>query len=152
MTSKAEVLAILPKLDKVALKEIHAVAGMLLEKSTDDSREEYRELYELVCLVINTSLPWSAFKTLPAYRQWLENAPIAQDFLNQFPKLTPTGKQHIYRYCLGILVDDLRERKIPVKLASIVVNLGRLEKAMNTAFPDYGWWMQNIIIKAMNVR
>lgn len=127
------ILALLPKLNP---KELDVVQAMVAKLGRKD--EEVPPLYTALVMNLGSKIPYSKFQQTNAYQVWKQNHPLVMTFVDQtWPDLQDVEKLGLLRYLLGLLVDDLRRRGIPVTPGSITSNLNGTQDAFDRAFPGY---------------
>jgi len=155
--TKDQILAALPKLKKTDLQAVQAVCANLLgqaPKNAPAAKPSPAEamLFDALTLTIGVKMGFQAFSQLDTYRHWRNHAPealgfIEANFSNDLGTNVPMKAFH--RFLIGLLIDDMKRRHIPITLQSVVVNLSRLPEVYQDSFPGYLGSANHLIIAAM---
>jgi len=138
--TKDEVLRALPFFNKKELTDVHKVTELLLGKVSGSFTEEETELYDVICLATNSTVPVTAFRATVTASEWRNKAPLALNFIRDaFPdtKRNKALRVAMMKFTLAMLVADLKARGVPIKTGSVVLNLGRLRECFGANFPGY---------------
>jgi hypothetical protein len=108
-------------------------------------------LYEAIATVCGTTLPLSRFTRTVHGKAWAEKSASAMKFIHDtFPNLRKPAELALQRMLINALADDLRRRKVPISVGSVVAALDRLPRVFENCFPGYlESGMAELVIKAM---
>ncbi len=82
-------------------------------------------------------MSWNHFETTSAYKDFNRHAPGAVLFITKTFGGTKTREMAAMKLVVGLLIDDLKKREIPVSLGSVCRNLNLLPMVFDAAFPNY---------------
>lgn len=140
MTKKDEIIAALPGLSKADLTAIKAVVGALLDKGVPKVPLATNNPQAWLFEALRATVTSPHHMTTTAQKAFNKNAPIALAFIaGAFDGVLANRAkaQALMRYLLGLLVEQMKRQKILVTQSSVAINLHRLERAFDDAFPDY---------------
>ena len=134
-----KIIAALPTLSKPELAQIRAAAEALLGPTAAPNDNPATPLFDVIqhTLGLRTglgNLPAATYKT---YRRG-ETA-VVEFVAKAFPqacdnRVTYNGMLSLMLDCL---IDDLKERKVPISIGTVCTNLERAPEVFKAAFPGY---------------
>jgi hypothetical protein len=140
-----DILKILPSLKEADLKAIKAITERLLQQwATED--EAAAGLLQIINETLGTRVPYKAVKA-----PWVVNAGNVAHFIDTaFGKLSKVKRYAMFKMCVGLVVDHLRSRNVPVTFGTVWVDLVRVPELFDRQFPDYrASGLCALIVKAM---
>jgi len=149
-----DILSQLPKLSQEELATVRAAVEHLLAGSSD-AEDPTRPLYDVVSGAVGRGyLSFQEFSKMAAYKTWRRDAPAVVQFIETaFPQSHKVTKLAIMNYLVSALIDDLKERNVPITLRTITNNISRLPQILDDCFPDYlKGGAAHLIVKAMERR
>ena len=143
--SKDQILGSLPTLTKADLQALQTVIGGLLgngaTKQAPNPNDPQVWLFEALAATLHLRQSYyPAFMASPVGKTFNKNAPVALGFMTDVFEVAMGSKTSaigLMRYLLGLLVADLKVKKVPVTRNSIVSNLIRLPEVFENAYPGY---------------
>lgn len=141
------VLSALGGLSISELQAVRAAADRLLGSPAGTASP----LWGVVTTALGVQLPFTRFQKTAAYKSWLKNEPVVVSFVAAtWPNLSKVQEMAIMNYLIGMLLDDLKGRGVPVTVGTIALNLGSIPHLLDHAFPDYrSAGLAHLILKAM---
>lgn len=149
-------LGALSGLTQAELATVRAACEHLLNR--EDTRDDpTKPLYDSVLRAMGGShhgtyrLRWGLFKGTTTYSTWKKNAPGVVSFIDQtYPQASKVAKMGILQVLLDALLEDLKQRGVPITIGVVVSNLSRLPEIFDTCYPDYRkCGMAGLVLKAM---
>lgn len=141
--TKDKILAALPKLERVDLEAVHAIAGSLLAGATGPSNSAAVPLapmvFDALVTAIGATMPYSSYSPT-ATRQFEKRVPDLIKFLDTHFTGWDRNKVAqiaVLRMLFGLIADDLRGRGVKPNIGTMVVNMGRIADVFDGAFPGY---------------
>lgn len=131
-----QIIAALPSLSRQDRLAVRAACDTLLQGKSTLNKEAFT-LYEIIAKGVGSSMPWAR---VPAALQSALAAaqPGLQAFIDQtWPGQSRVHNIMITQRLLAQLAGDLHERQIPVSVATIIRNLGRIQDVFDDAYPKY---------------
>jgi hypothetical protein len=131
----SEVIAALPTLTEKELAAVKAAITLLSKKKGPGHTVG---LFEAITRTLEINMSWAFFENTVTCKDFEAAAPDVLDFAFEICK--DAGKvqqQGILRFLIGLLVSDLKARKIPVTLGTVCRNLNTVPMVFDSAFPDY---------------
>jgi hypothetical protein len=158
--NKDNILAALPSLSPNDLQALQAVIGELLgqkaAKVPHAQNNAQAWLYEAMAATINSHQGYDSFMASSAGKQFTKGAPDAVSFVMatfEQARGHKTFAVAIMRHLIGLLVADLRAKKVPVTRGILSVNLSRLAEVFDKANPGYAnAGVATLISKALTKR
>ena len=139
--TKDQILAMLPSLSHDDLKAIRAAIGGLLPEAISTPRAMPEGPSRWLAEAIATQLGGHPRFTGVAAKAFDKNSPVFIDFLHQYFSKSLENKVTgcaLIRYLLLLLIDDLKDMKVPVTRNTVTMNLHRIRDVFNDCFPGYG--------------
>jgi len=89
---------------------------------------------------------------LAAYKTWKQKAPAVVRFIEEnFPEAGKLAKTAMMTFLIEALIDDLKERGVPVTVGTLTNNIDRLPALFDECYPGYRQaGLTNIIVSAMS--
>lgn len=138
--TKAKILAALGKLSKADLKAVRAAADSLLGPQAAATDGPATPLLDVIQRTLGLRIGWQAFTAATTYKPYVRGeAAVAQFVAEAFPTMLDNKINHnaMLGLIVDCLVDDLKERKVPISLGSVCDNLERAPQCVKAAFPGY---------------
>ncbi len=139
-----DALTVLPAQD---LEQIKARAEFLLGQTAKTKHIEDTTNEELLFDVLtdhlhslfgSSPLPWGNFVQIKAHPLFMKNAKKVDAFINNLTKdLTQIERIRVYRLCISLISQNLRELRVPLSISSITSNLSRAPELFDRSFPGY---------------
>lgn len=144
LTSLVSALQGLSRADLVTLR---AAADRLLNAPAATAGP----LYEAVNRVSGAPIPFKAFLATTQGKNWEANEQLVLAWVDAtWPKIKDVQKLGLLDFLVARLADDLKDRKIPVSVGSLTLNLGSIPQIFNKCFPGYvGAGLADAVLKAM---
>lgn len=136
MTTRLDqVLALLPELtDKERLSVSSALS--FLAKPQDKADPVSTLIFSTLTEVVEAHQSMTGLSTY--YRGLFDkHLPAFKALLVRFKQGGGRGAAQVMRLLWRMLADDLKRRQIPVSLGSMILNMGRVAEAFESAFPGY---------------
>lgn len=132
----AAIIAALPTLNKQDKLAVKAACELLLE-GHDSYDPAAVALYGHVAKLTGTTMPYGRvpMRLQGALRAHAAGVTGLVEAL--WPGQTRVKQIQITRHLLVLLGADLRSRKVPVTVTTIINNLGRLQQVFDDAYPTY---------------
>lgn len=129
----------LPQLPRDDLKKINAAIGHLLKgEARNNHTDGTVALFSALTTTLGTNLPYASFTATSSHVHWAKSAPDVVQFIDTtFPTATRIEKRAIMMFLIEALIDDLKTRKVPISIGSVVTNIGFLPQIFDSAFPEY---------------
>lgn len=151
----SELLGVLPKLSLEELATVRATIEHLLgqrQAATPTAPKPEIALYEAARAIVGGPMAYGPFANSVAGRAWAKNAPSAVAFIDTFPTDRRVSRNALDTFMLGLIVDDLKAKRIPVSMGTIANNLGRLKQLFDQGYPGYiESGMQHVVLKALKI-
>lgn len=155
-----DIIKVLPDLTEDDLKKVRDTISFLLgsEGSGPDvviTAEEEELLDAMQKVIVSENIApmfnYRIFKGSKYFKDWRVKIKGLANFVEKhFGKLSKVDRLGVYVLMYSILVNDLRQRNIPVSIGSITNNSNRLAETLNAEFPDYlNSGLGRVILKAM---
>lgn len=143
----SKILAALPALSRRDLGLVRGAADRLLGASAGTAGP----LYSALQTATGSNIPFSRFQKTAAAKSWVENETATVSFIDStWPDLGKVQRNALMIYLLGLIVLDLKSRKIPATLGSVAMNLNSLPQIFEANFPDYReCGLAHLVLKAM---
>ncbi len=143
--TKDQILGSLPALTKADLQALQTVIRGLLGNGavtpTLEPNNPQVWLFEAMAGTLHLRQSYyPVFIASTVGKTFNKNAPIALDFMADTFKAAMNNKikaMGLMRYLLGLLVDDLTAKKVPITRGTVVANLVRLSEIFENSYPDY---------------
>lgn len=141
--TKDTILAALPKLQPSELTEINLVVRHLLglQAATEiDKDPVVLRWFDAMTAALGVKLNYSSFTPTSGHRFLVRYAPLAESFLCEVFPASQESKvmaHGLSRFLVGLLIDDLKERRIPISIGTLATHLIRIPAAFENSFPDY---------------
>lgn len=137
--TRDQIIAALPRLSKADLQAVRGAADKLLGAGGTASGGPETVAYGALCDLLGANQPWGR---LPEKWQklWRTNWPPFYAFLTAtFPESLENKVLNVslMKLVFETMVDDLKERGVPVSVGAVITNMPRVEAAFDTAFPGY---------------
>lgn len=147
----SEIIAALPKLSRSDLITIELAAKHLIAGGSTDAPDDSRIIYDAITSGLGVMMNFEVFKTTVVYKHWAGRSKIVIDFIEKaFPGVSKTSRTAIVAFLIGALIEDMRDRKVPTTLNTVVLNLSRVPQVFEDAFPGYwGSALTGLILKRM---
>jgi len=127
-------ISALPALSQQELRLVRAAADRLLGQQSYAASP----LYAALAAAAGSRLPFARFQKTAAFKVWVKNEPEAMAFIAEtWPGLNKVQLYTMMIYLAEMLRDYLRDRKVPVTVGTLAVNLGSLPQAFDENFPGY---------------
>ena len=133
-----QVIALLPGFSKPDLAAIRAAADSLLGSQVSANEGAGTPLFDALCRALGLRLAFGPFMATATYKAYRRGEQAIEDFLNvlHWPR-DRVMYNSILSFMLECLMDDLKERKVPISLGSVCSNLERCPEVFKAAFPGY---------------
>jgi hypothetical protein len=135
----AEILAALPTLSKADLAQIRGAADSLLGPQGAPNEAPATPLLDVLQRALGLRLR-HGFTTAATYKHYKRGETAVVEFVAKaFPtacdnRVTYNGVLSLMMDCL---LDDLKERGVPISLGTVCSNLERMPEVFKAAFPGY---------------
>lgn len=143
MHNTREKMSMLEHLDALTdqeAREAHARLAMRLSKQRDFSADE-QDLWDALCVALNVRAPISLNKFVDTFgvSKYREAVTAAHGYLTQSCALIlrRPSRKVLLATIMECLVDNVRERGIPVTPGTVLGNIGTLAFAVEESFPGY---------------
>jgi hypothetical protein len=139
MTNTSKILACLPTLSKPDLAQIRAAADSLLGPGAAPNDSPATPLFDAITRALGLRLGWAEFQAGTTYKPYKRGERAIAEFLGStFPSAADRVQFNaMLTFMIECLVDDLKERKVPLSLGALCVNLERCPEVFKAAFPGY---------------
>ena len=135
-----KILATLPTLSKTDLAAVRGAADALLGPQAAPNDGAATPVYDAINHALRLNVPFDKFSATSTYKPYERGvAAITQFIAEVFPQVCDSKIAYsgMLSLMVGCLIDDLKERKVPLSLGTICNNLERTPEAFRAAFPDY---------------
>lgn len=122
------------------LAKVKAASEYLLQNGQIPDRcEPDHLLYRAAAHLLESRISFDTFRSTRAYSRWRRHTPTVFTFIDRhFPSVTKdVAKLALMRWLLGMLMEDLQAKGLPVTMGILTNNLGRLPAVFEQCFPDY---------------
>lgn len=139
-SSASKILATLPTLTKADLATIRGAADSLLGPTAAPNKQAATPTYDAITRALGLRLPFVTFARTPTYKSYKRGEEAVTQFIAEnFPhvcdsRVTYNGLLSVIVECL---MDDLKQRTVPVSIGTMCANLERAPQVMRAAFPGY---------------
>lgn len=146
-----KLLEVLPTLSKSDLKTLRAAIDTLSkEEGTSDATEM---VFNAILRVIGTHMPYAEARRNRAFSAWQGNADSLVAFINvTWPEAlrSKVVRQALVSFLVTMLVEDMRQRLIPISIGTVMVNLRSAVATFDKNFPGYrGSGMAKLVLAKM---
>lgn len=133
-----EVIAALPKLTQHELLTVRAALEQLITAPHAEDVDVTSPLYDNMSRLLGVTLSFRDFHNTAVYRQWKRNAPACIAYLDKhFPDSRKATKSALMLLMLESLIEDLKDRGVPITLGTVTKNIDRLPQMFDLIFPGY---------------
>lgn len=133
-----EVVKLLPKLTQHELLTVRAAVEQLITAPHTEDVDATSPLYDNMSRLLGVTLSFRDFHNTAVYRQWKRNAPACIAYIEEhFPECRKATKSALMLFMLEALIDDLKERGVPITLGTVTKNIDRLPQLFDQIFPGY---------------
>ena len=141
MPAVKDILSALPNLPPTALQQVKARAVALLgteQASDEDERFVFDQMHRTLEEAGAPAMPWSLFTKARFYAAFKTGVPVLLAFMEQhFKPKHRLERIKVAGILLDILVQRMRDRRVPVTMQSLTHRLCEVHLAVDRAFPGY---------------
>jgi hypothetical protein len=139
-----QILAALPGLEPADLKAISAalvsLQGGAATHEAPPLKGAQAAVFEALQAATRTPMGWPKFSRSASAKHFAQNAPVFTEFMGR--AFGPVAKQRtaalaLAKLLVGLLAADMAQRKVPVSMGSLALNLHNVEAAFDRAYPGY---------------
>lgn len=135
--SLADIVQVLPSLNKQELRALQAAIDKELTKNSIIEIELYHLVFEVVG---ERPLSLSKFEVSNNGILWRQNIPVFYDLVQKLMGAETPKKpllQAVHKFLIELLIQDIKDRHMPLTLKAVCQELGNIKYAFDRAFPDY---------------
>lgn len=140
-----EIIAVLPTMPKKDLVKIQDMIKLLVGNEEGDATNEENVVFqamveELRSVGVRQATTYESFRQTAAFKPWKKGIKEVDLFLNtKFGKYSfkKTDKHALCRLLFRTMLEEMRERGIPISLGSVAANVIRIPEMFERAFPGY---------------
>ena len=134
----SKIIASLPTLSRADLSAVRGAADSLLGPQATPLEQPATPLYAAITRALSLKLGWGAFTHTSSYKQYKRGSEAITSFMAEsFPALDQRLQTALHGLMIDCLVDDLRQRRIPLSMGTVCSNLERTPQVFRDAFPGY---------------
>jgi hypothetical protein len=138
--SASKILATLPTLSKPDLAQIRAAADSLLGPTAAPNKQAATPLFDAMTRALGLRLGFETFRATATYKPYMRGEEAVTLFIAQhFPAVCDSRVTYnaVLSFMVECLMDDLKERKVPLSIGTLCNNLERAPQVLKAAFPGY---------------
>lgn len=151
MSKFDDILAELPNLTSVQMKELQKRISFLVPKSTDEDKNEvmfFNSLYEYYTKS-KSQYAYTSYKKQKSYKTFKEKFSVVENFLDKsFVDVTTIKRKFIYNFFAKLLIDRMTQTETECTIWLIACSIDRIPKLFDEALPGYAaCGLANMIFK-----
>ena len=134
------VLAALPALNKAELLAVKAAAEGLLGPLRGANGAPATPLFEALTRALGARLSLDQFQATGTYKSFSRGERAFMAFVDEnFPsvKSNKVPYRAFIAFLVDLVIDDMKQRKIPISIGTVSVNLESVPDMFERAYPDY---------------
>ena len=127
------IIAELPSLTKQDRALIRAAIDKL-----DDGNTAPGPLFDVLKKLSGSNVVFSSFRRMRHYKTWIKSEEQIMLFITKgWPDANKVALNSLKHFMFSILADDLKKRKIPVTVNTLILNSSRIPALFELSFPNY---------------
>jgi hypothetical protein len=135
----SKILATLPTLSKPDLSAIRAAADSLLGPQAVPIEGASTPLFDVITRALGLRIGFEVIRQGQAYKPYRRGEAAVTAFIDEMlPDFnTKVARNGLLTFMVECLMDDLKERKVPISIGTLCTNLERCPQVFRAAFPGY---------------